>query len=160
MNVSAPPPSSSAKIDPHEAADLAAYGPPPTSLVKLPLYAVRVRTRQPELTRGLERAELALAQAQREHGAALTDPSRLEEVKARLRADLAVKERDVERHRAALAAFDPVALKMGTQLGVGVVLVAFLVLFSPVLFRACFGVDAPLLNQTTSSTQTSTTTTK
>ncbi|HEX7664513.1 MAG TPA: hypothetical protein VF407_08385, partial [Polyangiaceae bacterium] len=149
MNVSAPPPSSaSSKIDPHEAADLAAFGPAPTSPVQLPLYAFRVRMRQSELRRDLERSEHALAQAQKDHGAALADDTRLEEVKKRLRVELASKEREVERHRAAIAAFDPIALKKGTQIGVAAVVTAVLVLFSPVLFRACVGVDPPNLSQT------------
>ena len=135
------------RVDPLQARAFADYGDPPSGALQSPIYAFRVKMRQSELRRGLWRAKIAFERAQKDQSRALADPSRLDEVKSRLAADVEAKERDVDLHEAALLAFDARALKLGTQITYAVTAALFLMIFVPVFFRMCIGVDAPPLPQ-------------
>jgi len=135
------------RIDPLEARAFADYGEPPASALQAPIYAFRVKTRQSELRRGLWRAKIAFERAQKDQSHALGDPSRLEEVKARLAADVETKKHDVDLHQAALVAFDVRASRRGMQIAFTTAAVVFLVIFIPVFFRMCVGVEAAPLPQ-------------
>jgi hypothetical protein len=135
------------RIDPLEARAFADYGSPPAGALQSPVYAFRVKMRQSELRRGLWRAKIAFERAQKDQSRALADPSRLDEVKSRLAADVEAKEHDVDLHEAALLAFDAPSLKRGTQIAYAVCAVLFIAIFMPVFFRMCIGVDAPPLPQ-------------
>ncbi len=133
------------RIDALAARAFADYGEAPAGALQTPIYAFRVKMRQSELRRGLWRAKIAFERAQKEQSRALADPSRLEEVKSRLAADVEAKERDVDLHEAALLAFDAPALKRGTQISYALCFVLLVAIFVPVVFRMCIGVDAPPL---------------
>lgn len=135
------------RIDPLEARAFADYGELPAGALQSPVYAFRVKMRQSELRRGLWRAKIAFERAQKDQSRALADPSRLDEVKSRLAADVEAKERDVDLHEAALLAFDAPSLKRGTQIAYAVCAVLFIAIFMPIFFRMCIGVDAPPLPQ-------------
>lgn len=137
----------SPRIDPLEARAFADYGSPPAGALQSPVYAFRVKLRQSELKRGLWRAKIAFERAQKDQSRALADPSRLDEVKSRLAADVEAKEHDVDLHEAALLAFDAPALKLGTQIAYAACGVLFVAIFMPIFFRMCIGVDAPPLPQ-------------
>jgi hypothetical protein len=145
VRISRPPVEEPPRIDPLEARAFADYGEVPAGALQTPIYAFRVKMRQSELRRGLWRAKIAFERAQKEQSRALADPSRLDEVKSRLAADVEAKERDVDLHEAALLAFDAPALKRGTQIGYALCFVLFVAIFVPVFFRMCIGVDAPPL---------------
>jgi hypothetical protein len=147
VRVSSPPAPQEPRIDPLEARAFANYGEVPASALQSPLYAFRVKMRQSELRSALWRAKIAFERAQKDQSQALADPSRLDEVKARLAADVAAKEHDVDLHEAALLAFDARALKLGTQITFAVCGVLFIAIFIPVFFRMCIGVEAPPLPQ-------------
>jgi hypothetical protein len=148
VRVSKPPePAEAPRIDPLAARAFADYGEPPSGALQSPVYAFRVKMRQSELRRGLWRAKIAFERAQKDQSRALADPSRLDEVKARLASDVEAKERDVDLHEAALLAFDEPSLKRGTQIAYAVCAVLFIAIFMPIFFRMCIGVDAPPLPQ-------------
>ncbi|MEO8875844.1 MAG: hypothetical protein ABI461_09675 [Polyangiaceae bacterium] len=133
------------RVDALEARAFADYGEPPAGALQSPIYAFRVKMRQSELRRGLWRAKIAFERAQKDQAKALADPSRLDEVKARLAVDVEAKERDVDVHEAALDAFDAAAVKRGMTLAFSAAAFLFIVIFVPVFFRMCVGVDAPSL---------------
>ncbi|MGH7283988.1 MAG: hypothetical protein ACRELY_20875 [Polyangiaceae bacterium] len=141
----APPEEEKPRIDPVEAKEFAAYGPPPATLFESPLYAFKVKMRQSELRRELWRAKLAFERSQKERSAAEADTTRLEEVKFRLTAEVAAKEHEVDLHEAALLAYDAPALKRGVQLASAIAFVVLVAIFLPIFFRMCIGVDAPPL---------------
>ena len=145
--VSRPPPEDKPRIDPVEAKRFAAYGEAPSALLQTPLYALKVKMRQSELRRELWRAKLAFERSQKERSAAEADATRLEEVRLRLTAEVAAKEHEVDLHEAALLAYDPAAVKRGVQLASTVAFVLVVLIFLPVFFRMCIGVDAPPLPQ-------------
>lgn len=147
VRISRPPAPEEPRIDPLEARAFADYGEVPAGALQTPIYAFRVKMRQSELRSALWRAKIAFERAQKDQSRALADPSRLEEVKSRLAADVAVKERDVDLHEAALLAFDPQAVKRGTQITYAAAFVLFVAIFVPVFFRMCIGVEAPPLPQ-------------
>jgi hypothetical protein len=146
VRVSKPPEPETPRIDPLEARAFANYGEPPSGVLQSPIYAFRVKMRQSELRNALWRAKIAFERAQKDQSRALADPTRLDEVKSRLAADVASKEHDVDLHEAALLAFDAQALKRGAQITYAVCAVLFIAIFMPIFFRMCIGVDAPSLN--------------
>ncbi len=149
VRVSKPPDASANEplVDPLEARAFANYGESPAGVLQSPVYAFRVKMRQSELRSALWRAKIAFERAQKDQSRALADPSRLDEVKSRLAADVAAKERDVALHEAALVSFDARALKRGTQITYALCAILFIAIFVPVFFRMCIGVEAPPLPQ-------------
>ena len=140
-------PEAAPRVDPAEAKALAAYGEPPATLLETPLYAFKVKMRQAELRRELWRAKLAFERSQKERSAAEADATRLEEVRLRLTAEVAAKEHEVDVHEAALSAYDASAVTRGVRLASAAAFVLFVLIFLPIFFRMCVGVDAPPLPQ-------------